>query len=81
MANTVTLSKQQYQKLLNRVNALEQTVQSLVENLKDKLDIEPPYGSDAWWKWSVKKGEEDIKKGRSTTIKNKKELDAFFEHL
>jgi len=26
-------------------------------------EVEPPYGSDEWWKWSEKKADEDIKKG------------------
>ncbi|OGD98816.1 hypothetical protein A3A49_00690 [Candidatus Curtissbacteria bacterium RIFCSPLOWO2_01_FULL_38_11b] len=26
-------------------------------------EVEPPYGSDEWWKWSEKKADEDIKRG------------------
>ena len=26
-------------------------------------EVEPPYGSDEWWKWSEKKADENIKKG------------------
>ena len=42
---------------------------------------EPEYGTDAWWAWADQKGMEDVKAGRHTTIRNKKELKAFFDHL
>ena len=81
MKNSITLSKTDYQNLLNRVKTLEHIVRDLVGQLKDKLDLEPPYGSDAWWEWSSKKGEENIRAGRSTRITSKKELKTFFESL
>ena len=42
---------------------------------------EPEYGTDAWWAWADHQGMEDVKAGRHTTIRNKKELREFFDHL
>ena len=33
-------------------------------------EIEPPYGSDEWWKWSDAKATEDIKNGRVKKFKS-----------
>ena len=80
MKQTISLPKSDYERLVNRVKALEKTVHDLVAKLKDTLDIEPPYGSDAWWEWSNKKGLEDIKKGDYYEMKNQKELKDFLSH-
>lgn len=78
MANTITLTQTAYKELLNRLSKLEKMMATLLEKLKEE---EPPYGTEAWWEWSIKKGKEDIKKGRYTTLKTHKDIDRFFESL
>lgn len=57
-------------------------IQKDLADVKRKIeDLEPVYGSDAWWKWSDAKALEEIKEGKGTVIKNKKELDKFFKSL
>jgi len=70
MANTVVLSQSAYKEILARLSRLEKIVSSLLE----KLEKEPPYGSDEWWKYSIKKGEEDIKKGNFQVFDSTKSL-------
>jgi hypothetical protein len=53
----------------------------MIAQLLEKLEQEPPYGSDAWWEWPIKKGKEDIKKGKYTSLKTHREIDRFFESL
>jgi hypothetical protein len=40
----------------------------------EKLEKEPPYGSNEWWEYSIKKGEEDIKKGNYQVFDSGKSL-------
>ena len=77
MNNAITLSQSAYKEILARMNKLEK----MIANLMDKFEQEPPYGTEAWWKWSIKKGKEDIKKGRVIEITTKKQRDAFFKSL
>lgn len=70
MANGVTLSQPAYKELIQRLSKLEKMVGFLVE----KFEKEPFYGSDEWWKWSIKKGEEDIKKGHYKLFDSAKEM-------
>ncbi len=42
---------------------------------------EPEYGTDAWWEWSIKQGEDDIKAGKVTTLQNKEEIEKFFDNI
>lgn len=59
------------------MNRLEKMVASILE----KFEQEPPYGSDAWWKWSIKKGKEAIKKGEYVEVTTDKQRDDFFKSL
>lgn len=77
MSNSITLSQSAYKDLVSRVNRLEKMVSALLS----RFEQEPPYGSDAWWNWSIKKGKEDIKKGRYTDVTTDKQRDAFFKSL
>jgi len=77
MSNSITLSQSAYKELLSRINHLEKMVASLMK----KFEQEPPYGTDAWWDWSIKKSEEDIKKGDYYELRDKKELDSFFKNI
>lgn len=77
MANSITLSQPAYKELLNRLSKLEKMVASLLK----KFEEEPPYGTEAWWDWAIKKGKEDIKKGQYTALKTHKDIDKFFNSL
>ena len=89
MANNVTLSQTAYQQLYNKIDRLEKMVVQLlvqfpnqsISDVKGVAESTPPYGSDDWWNWSDKQAKQDIKAGRTTIIKNKKELKAFFDNL
>ena len=74
MANAVAVNAKQVNIIISRLDKVAKDIAELKEKL---FEQEPPYGSDAWWEWSIKKGEEDIKAGRYTTIRNKKELRNF----
>lgn len=66
------------------VKTILSTLRELKEQLvrlNERLEGEPPYGSDAWWAWSDKKAQEDIKTGRYTKIRSKKELHNFLNSL
>lgn len=57
-------------------------IQKDLADIKRKVnDLEPVYGSDAWWDWSDKRADEDIKAGRYTTVRSKKELSQFLNSL
>jgi predicted transcriptional regulator len=43
--------------------------------------IEPPKGTEAWWRWSDQKGLADIEAGRYVHIQNEKELKELFSRL
>ena len=64
----------------NILSTLRELKEQLVR-LNERLEGEPPYGSDAWWQWSDKKAKEDIKAGRYTKIRGKKELHLFLDSL
>jgi hypothetical protein len=75
MANTVTLTQPAYKELLDRLTRLEKIVVSLLE----KFEKEPTYGSNEWWKYSIKKGEEDIKKGNYKLFDSGKSLSKYLQ--
>ncbi|GIW64692.1 MAG: hypothetical protein KatS3mg092_0625 [Patescibacteria group bacterium] len=75
MANTITLTQSSYKELLNRLSRLEKMVATLLE----KFEKEPTYGSDEWWYYSIKKGEEDIKKGNYKVFDSSKDLKKYLK--
>lgn len=64
MANTVSVSKTQYEELLKRIDRIEKIVKSWVKREKGALGVEPSYGSEAWWEKEEAEADEDIKAGR-----------------
>lgn len=74
----MTVPVKQFEEILSRLDQLTKEVHAIKVKL---FESEPPYGSDAWWEWSDKKAIEDIKKGRVTTVRNKKELQQFLNSL
>lgn len=61
MHQTVTVSPKTIEQILARLDALTKEVKTIKARL---FEEEPSYGSEAWWKWSEKKADEDIKAGR-----------------
>ncbi|MBI3289822.1 hypothetical protein HYZ78_00315 [Candidatus Microgenomates bacterium] len=77
MAQTVTIDSKTTKEILTILRYLKKEINLL----REKFDAEPPYGSDAWWEWSDKKAEEDIRTGRYTKVSNKKELQKYLDSL
>ncbi|MEM3362585.1 MAG: hypothetical protein QXG16_04715 [Candidatus Anstonellaceae archaeon] len=75
MANTITLTQSAYKELINRLNRLEKMVITLLE----KFEKEPVYGSEEWWQYSIKKGEEDIKKRNFKVFDSGKSLAKYLQ--
>ena len=63
------------------INILSQIQKDLADVKKKIDDLEPMYGSDAWWKWSDRKAMDDIKAGRYTAVRSKEELVKFTDSL
>jgi len=77
MAQTVSIDAKIAKDIVSSLRELKQQLASLNE----KLENAPPYGSDEWWKWSNRKALQSIKRGQGITVRNKKELDEFFNTL
>jgi hypothetical protein len=71
MSQTVTIDSNIIKELVETLRELKEEVVLLRRARKLK------YGSDEWWDEETRKGVEDFKKGRYTTIHNKKELREF----
>jgi len=66
----------------NQILTILNKMQKDLTEVKKKIeDLEPVYGSDAWWDWSDKRAMDDIKAGRYTTVRSKKELVKFMDSL
>lgn len=59
--NTVTIDTKTINLILDRLDQLVSDVKAIKARLIEK---EPLYGSDEWWEWSIKKAEDDFKKGK-----------------
>ena len=60
------------------------TLKEIKEDLrevKEKLEEAPPYGSDAWWRWSDSKSMEDMKAGRYKSFKSPQEFSNYLNSL
>lgn len=77
MASTISIDTKTISQIISRLDQLTRDVKTI----KSKIITKPTYGSDEWWEWSDKKAIEDIKRGRTVTIKSKKELNEFFDSL
>ena len=66
----------------NQILTILNKIQKDLADVKRKLeDLEPVYGSDAWWKWSDVEALKEIRQGKGTVIRNRKELDKFFKSI
>lgn len=61
MNQAVTVPTKTVNEILTRLDTLTREVKAIKAKL---FEGKPPYGSDAWWEWSEKKADEDIKNGR-----------------
>lgn len=68
-------------KIVKNILTTLEELKKEVARLNKKLETEPPYGSDEWWKWSNTKALQEVKEGKGTIIHNKKELKEFFNSL
>lgn len=82
MSDTVTVSRNQLDRLYNRIAYLERVVRKVVEQIDlPAEELEPPYGTDEWWEWSDRQAFKDIQAGRTTALKTKEDIDRFFDTL
>lgn len=70
MTQTITVDTKTIEKILSRLDELR----SDINELKNKLLKEAPYGSNEWWKKEEKKATEDIKKGRYKVFSKTEDL-------
>lgn len=71
------ISEHKLDKILSTLEELKKEV----SQVKEKLEEAPPYGSDEWWKWSIKRSEEDYKAGRYKTFKTVEEMQKHLDSL
>ena len=81
MVNGMVITKTEYSVLIEKMERLEKAVEFLAVKLEEVFEKEPKYGTEKWWSWSIKKSEEEYRKGKYITITNKKELKDFFTSL
>lgn len=74
---TITVPAKTFEKILSRLDHLSRAVEAINKKLESTLS----YGSPEWWEWSNKKAQEDIKRGRYTTLHNKNELQEYLDSL
>lgn len=77
-SKTVTAEVQLLQNVLIRLDKLTKDIETIKEKL---FEMEPEYGSDAWWEWSDKKGMEDYKKGDYFELRDEADVKDFFKHI
>ncbi len=80
--NTVTLSGVRSKtltadNLLGEVDLLYKALDQLRAKIINSLPAR--YGSDAWWEKTERKSREDYAAGRYITLKNKGDVDKFFQ--
>jgi hypothetical protein len=78
MNTSVTVSKSTLDKILNTLSSLQKDVAEVKEKVNN---LEPIYGSKAWWEYSDNKALKSIKEAKGIKVKNKGELGNFFKTL
>ena len=82
MDNSVTIPQKEFNNLTERIAHLENMVYKIAEKVGVMPEeIEPDYGSDAWWEKEIHEGLDDIKHGRYVTLKTPDELQQFLDSL
>ena len=65
MNQTITVSEKTIEEIFARLDMLTKNVRAINIKLSEG---EPPYGSDAWWKWSDEKALKEIKAGKGIIV-------------
>jgi surface antigen len=84
ISNRIVHIERMLGQLVEKIGDVTMSEEALAQRYKETYvyeEGEPEYGTDAWWAWADQQGMEDVKAGRHTTIRNTKELKAFFDHL
>lgn len=77
MEQTIAVNRNTITEILNILKAMKEEL-SLV---RERLEVAPPYGSDEWWQWSIKKSEEDFKAGRYVSFDTPEKLQKYLDSL
>lgn len=80
MKQTMTIDTKIWKEMLKKLDSLSKDIAVIKAKLLDE-EPEPPYGSDEWWEWSIKKGQEDFRHGRYVELKTEKELRQYLDSL
>lgn len=83
MNQPVLITKEDYKKLVRRIDSLEKKVNATVVRKSTKVmrTVEPPYGSKAWWQLGEKQATKDIKAGNVYKLKSVDDLDKPLKEL
>ena len=74
--DTITISKTQYNHLINRITSLELAINHL-----GKIISRGKYGSKAWWKQELSEAEQELKSGKGKLFDNPEELISYLKNL
>lgn len=77
MAQTISLDIKIVKDLVITLRELKEEV----ARLREKVELEPPYGSHEWWEWSNAKALQEVRGGKGTVLHNKEEIKEFFNSL
>ncbi len=78
MNQTITVSPKTIEEILTRLDKLTREIKAIKTKL---FEEEPPYGSDEWWENEINEGLRDIKNGKYTELRSRKELQTFLKSL
>ncbi|MEI6243387.1 MAG: hypothetical protein WCP39_08325 [Chlamydiota bacterium] len=77
MANGITITKTEYNVLIEKMERLEKAVKFLASKMEEILPVRE--GSDLWWERENEKAIKSIKEGKGILIKSEEELRNFLE--
>jgi hypothetical protein len=78
MSQVVAVNAKTLEHIASQLDELTKEVKELKEKI---IDHEPPHGTKAWWDWSERKADEDIKKGNVVTFSSVKEMQKHLDSL
>lgn len=77
MVQTAQINPEKIEEILSTLKEVKREL----KEVKETLDREPPYGSDAWWNWSDRRAMEDFAAGRYKTFRTNREFKAYLDGL
>lgn len=77
MNQSITIPSSSFEALVSRISRLEK----LVETVLEKMEKEPEYGTSAWWNYSEKRADAEIKTGKYKTFQSGKEYLKYLKTL